>query len=87
MDPRIRTAIHEAAREHGQSSALARRLIGWFTAVASGAEDIHDLDASRRHLDLAYKEVRLEPEGSPNESGDAPGSNAEGAAASAGLDS
>ena len=62
MDPKIVTSIEEAVREEGQSEALARRLVAWFGAIASGNEDINDKQASNRHLELLYNEVDL-PEG------------------------
>lgn len=62
MDPKIIASIEEAVREEGQSEALARRLVAWFGAIASGNEDINDKQASNRHLELLYNEVEL-PEG------------------------
>ena len=62
VDPKIVTSIEETVREEGQSEALARRLVAWFEAIASGNEDINDKQASNRHLELLYNEVEL-PEG------------------------
>ena len=61
MDPRIRDAIFQATRQHGQSQELARKLASWFDAVASGNEDVNDSQAAARHLELAYREVRVLP--------------------------
>lgn len=59
VDPKIIVSIEEAAREEGQSKALARRLVAWFGAIASGNEDINDKQASNRHLELLYNETEL----------------------------
>ena len=59
MDPKIVASIEEAVREEGQSEALARRLVAWFGAIASGNEDINDKQASNRHLELLYNEAEL----------------------------
>ena len=59
MDPKIIASIEEAVREKGQSEALARRLVAWFEAIASGNEDINDKQASNRHLELLYNEAEL----------------------------
>ena len=54
MDPKIEEAIKEAVEENGQSEALARRLVAWFDAIASGNEDINDRQSANRHLELLY---------------------------------
>lgn len=59
VDPKIKASIEEAVREESQSEALARRLVAWFKAIASGNEDINDKQASNRHLELLYNEVEL----------------------------
>ncbi len=59
MDPKITDAIQQSVRDEGQSDALARRLIAWFKAVASGNEDINDRQSANRHLELLYGEVQL----------------------------
>ena len=61
MDPRIRDAIYRATLENGQSRELARKLASWFEAVASGNEDANDSQSAGRHLELAYREVRVPP--------------------------
>ena len=63
MDPRIAEAIYQAVREHGQSRELARKLVRWFDAIASGNEDPFDKQSADRHLELAYSLVR--PSGRP----------------------
>ena len=59
MDPKIAEAIQQVAQDAGQSESLARRLIAWFSAVASGNEDINDRQSANRHLELLYEEVHL----------------------------
>lgn len=59
MDPKIVASIEKAVHEEGQSEALARRLVAWFGAIASGSEDINDKQASNRHLELLFNEVEL----------------------------
>ena len=59
MDPKIVASIEEAVREEGQSEALARRLVAWFGAIASGNEEINDKQALKRHLELLYSETKL----------------------------
>ena len=67
IDSKIKTSIEEAVLEEGQSEALARRLVAWFGAIASGNEDVNDKQASNRHLELLYSETEL-PEAN-NDSG------------------
>lgn len=55
IDARITQAIEEAVEDAGQPEALARRLIAWFEAIASGNEDINDTSATGRHLDVLYQ--------------------------------
>jgi len=59
MDPKIKDAIEEAAREDGQSEALAQRIVAWFDAIASGNEDINDKQSANRHIELLYEEATL----------------------------
>ena len=65
VDPKIQEAIEAAVAEAGQPTGLARKLIRWFEAVASGNEDIHDRQAAYRHLELLYEEV--EPANGPTD--------------------
>ena len=60
IDPKIREAIKTAVAELQQSEGLARKLESWFEAVATGSEDITNLQSTSRHLDLLYGEVQLE---------------------------
>lgn len=57
LDPKIAEAIREAVAEAGQSKALARQLIAWMGAVASGNEDPSDAASAGRHLELLYNET------------------------------
>ena len=59
VDPKIAEAIQNVVEDVGQSQALARRLVAWFNAVASGNEKINDRQSADRHLELLYGEVRL----------------------------
>lgn len=59
MDPKITEAIQQVVQDSGQSGALARRLVAWFSAIASGNEDINDRQSANRHLELLYDEVHL----------------------------
>lgn len=60
IDPRIEDAIKEAVDEGQQSKTLARLLAAWFEAVASGNEDISNLEMANRHLEPLYKAVQLD---------------------------
>ena len=53
-DPTIQAAIEGAVREAGQGDDLARKLVAWFTEVASGNEDIGKRTSARRHAELLY---------------------------------
>lgn len=55
VDRRITEAIEEAVADAGQPESLARRLIAWFEAVATGNEDINDNAATGRHLEVLYQ--------------------------------
>jgi hypothetical protein len=57
LDPKIAEAIREAVAAAGQSKALARQLIAWMDAVASGNEDASDGATAGRHLELLYDET------------------------------
>ena len=60
MDPKIVEAIEEAVDENGQTKVLARRLVAWFDAIASGNQEINDKQSANRHLELLYKATKLE---------------------------
>ena len=59
MDPKIAEAIEKVVLDAGQREPLARRLIAWFNALASGDEDINDRQSAERRLELLYGEVQL----------------------------
>lgn len=59
LDPKLIEAIESAVTEAGQSHALSRRLIAWMDAATSGNEDVNDVDASARHLELLYSETAV----------------------------
>ena len=54
IDAMIEQAISEAVKEAEQPEELARRLIAWFKAVASGNEDINNQPAVDRHLEVIF---------------------------------
>ena len=53
-DPTIQAAIEHAVREARQGDDLARKLVAWFTEVASGNEDIGTRTSATRHAELLY---------------------------------
>lgn len=59
VDPKIIEAVKSATAEAGQSPALARRLVAWLEAVADESEDINDIAATDRRLELIYEAVSL----------------------------
>ena len=61
LDARITQAIKEAVEEAGQPDTLARRLIAWFEAIASGNEDINDASATGRHLEVLFQGTVVDP--------------------------
>jgi hypothetical protein len=63
LDAKIAESIREAVAEAGQSKTLARQLIAWMTAVASGNEDPSDGASASRHLELLYNETVILPGG------------------------
>ena len=60
IDLKIKEAIEEAIAESGQSKTLARLLVAWFNAIASGNEHIHDKQSADRHLELIYEETKTD---------------------------
>lgn len=62
VDPKIEEVIRHVVMRNEQSEGLSRRIIAWFNAVASGNEDINDLQSANRHLEEIYKEVILSDE-------------------------
>lgn len=59
LDPKIVEAIKSATGEAGQPVALSRRLVAWLEAVAEESEDINDVAATDRRLELIYEAVAL----------------------------
>ena len=57
MDNKISDSIKLAVKEAGQKIELARKLEYWFDALASGNEQIDDLEQSAIKLDLLYDEA------------------------------
>ena len=60
MDDKIRAAIQEAVSEARQSPELAKKLVAWFAAVATGNTDLHDRDSAERHVELLYGAVEVD---------------------------
>jgi hypothetical protein len=60
LDPKIVEAVRTAAEEGGQPPALARRLVAWLEAAADESEDIHDVAATDRRLEIIYDAVALD---------------------------
>ena len=60
VDPKIREAIENTVTEEGQPDGLARKLVRWFEAIATGNEDIQDKQSANRHLELLYSEVQTD---------------------------
>ncbi len=58
IDPKIKEAIEGAVAEAGQPPGLARKLMSWFEAIATGNEDIANRQSAYRHLELLYEEVQ-----------------------------
>ena len=54
-DRKIQEAIEAAVKKEEQDPALAKKLVRWFDAIASGNEDITDTDSADRHLELLYE--------------------------------
>ena len=73
LDPKIVEAVKTASAEAGQPPSLARRIIAWLEAVADESEDINDIAATDRRLELIYEAVSLgaddADEGSDDEDG------------------
>ena len=71
LDLKIVEAIKSATSEAGQPTALSRRLVAWLEAVAEESEDINDVAATDRRLELIYEAVALgESEALDDEGGD-----------------
>lgn len=61
LDPKLVEALNTEVASTGQSEALGRLLAAWLDAVTSGNEDLNDVSAADRHIELIYGEVSLEP--------------------------
>lgn len=59
LDHKIREAVEAATAEAGQPPALARRLVAWLEAVGDESEDINDIAATDRRLEIIYEAVSL----------------------------
>jgi hypothetical protein len=59
IDQKVREAIEQATKESEQSDALARKLIAWVEAVASGNEELYDNASAHRHLEVILAEINL----------------------------
>lgn len=59
LDPKIVEAVKTASAAAGQPPALARRIVAWLQAVADESEDINDIAATDRRLELIYEAVTL----------------------------
>ena len=70
LDPKIIEAVEAATAEAGQPTALARRLVAWLEAVGDESEDINDIAATDRRLEIIYEAVALEADHADDEIGD-----------------
>lgn len=59
LDSKVAEAIRDSVENCGQPPALARKIIAWLEAVASESEDINDVAAADRHLEVIYEEVAI----------------------------
>ncbi len=57
IDPQIESAIRTSVKGNKQTDSLADKLIAWVKAINSENEDINDLEAASRHLELIYEET------------------------------
>lgn len=60
IDPRIRTAIQESVRDHGQPDEVANRIIKWFEDVANGNESLEREEDYKRRLDVIFEAVETD---------------------------
>jgi hypothetical protein len=70
LDPKIIEAVEAAAAEAGQPTALARRLVAWLEAVGDESEDINDIAATDRRLEIIYEAVSLQADDAGEEMDD-----------------
>lgn len=62
VDPKILEAVKAAVAAAEQPPALARRLVAWLEAVGDESEDINDVAATDRRLEIIYEAVDLSTE-------------------------
>ncbi|OHV67155.1 hypothetical protein LCM4577_26750 [Mesorhizobium sp. LCM 4577] len=70
LDLKIIDAIRAAVDGEGQPSNLARRLVAWLEAIADESEDINDIAATDRRLEIIYEAVLVDEEDDANETDD-----------------
>ena len=56
----ISSAITEAVRDARQPPEVAKLLIAWYEALASGKESLDDVEAALRRLDAIFEVAKLE---------------------------
>jgi hypothetical protein len=59
VDRTIQEAVLASVREAGQPDQLAKKLLAWLEAIASGNEELTDLEAAQRHLELLFGAVEI----------------------------
>jgi len=62
IDKVIQRAIEDAVRDNDQSPDLAKKIVAWANAFASGGEEINAGDSAARHLDVLYESVIIDSE-------------------------
>lgn len=62
LDPVVAEAIREAVEADGQPTAVADRLIAWFTALSTGGEDIRNTGEALRRLETVREAMELGPD-------------------------
>lgn len=55
----VHDALKKAVAEAGQSEKLADKIISWFTALASGNENLDDADNANTRSRLLYEDTEL----------------------------
>ena len=59
LDYIVHEAIKNAVEDAGQSESLADKIIAWVDALASGNENIDDVDNSYRRARLVYEDTEV----------------------------
>jgi hypothetical protein len=62
IDKVIKSAIEEAVKDNEQNPELAKKIVAWVTAFASGGEEVNAGDAAARHLEVLYESVKISSE-------------------------